>query len=135
VSKSGLDVPARINPSTCSRHDLATLSQERLSAATATAVRPICAPSSSESSRSIPFAIAWGGALAHQGGSLRRDSADGADVPGAENGLVRGCPSLGRLVQTTSKLAERTNSIATIGLDDRLAERVVMPKHLANHGA
>jgi hypothetical protein len=34
---------------------------------------------------------------------------------------------LGRLVQTTSKLAERTNSIATIGLNDRLAERVATP--------
>ena len=38
--RRGFDVPARINPSTCSRQDRATLSQERFSAATTLPVRP-----------------------------------------------------------------------------------------------
>jgi hypothetical protein len=35
-------------------------------------------------------------------------------------------------VHTTSELADNTSSIATNGRDDRLAARVIMPKHLAN---
>jgi hypothetical protein len=59
----------------------------------------------------------------------------GQDGSAARGGTGRGCPSIAPFVHATSELPERTSSIATTGLVDWLAERVVMPEHLSIPGA